>query len=73
VRAIAIVLLLSASVLLLLASSPSRRWVALAGLAAAAALAAVGARGSGRVPFLAAIGIAAIDVVLFAVGGDALT
>jgi hypothetical protein len=36
-------------------------------------LAAVGARGSGRVPFLAAIGIAAIDVVLFAVGGDALT
>jgi 4-hydroxybenzoate polyprenyltransferase len=73
VRAIAMVLLLSASVLLLLASSPSRRWVALTGLAAAAVLAAVGARGSGRVPFLAAIGIAAIDVVLFAVGGDALT
>lgn len=73
VRAIAIVLLLSASVLLLLASSQSRRWVALAGLGAAAVLAAVGARGSGRLPFLAAIGIAAIDVVLFAVGGDALT
>ena len=71
VRTIALVLLLSASVLLLLASS--RRWVALAGLGAAALLAVVGARGSGRLPFLAAIGIAAIDVVLFAVGGDALT
>jgi 4-hydroxybenzoate polyprenyltransferase len=71
VRAIALVLLLSASVLLLLASS--RRWVALAGLGAAALLAVVGARGSGRLPFLAAIGIAAIDVVLFAVGGEALT
>jgi 4-hydroxybenzoate polyprenyltransferase len=71
VRAIALVLLLSASVLLLLASS--RRWVALAGLGAAALLAVVGARGSGRLPFLAAIGIAAIDVVLFVVGGEALT
>jgi 4-hydroxybenzoate polyprenyltransferase len=71
VRAIALVLLLSASVLLLLASS--RRWVALAGLVAAAVLAVIAARGTGRVPFLAAIGIAAVDVVLFAVGGDALT
>ena len=70
VRAIALVLLLSASVLLLLASSPSRRWVALAGLAIAALLAVVGAAGSGRLPFLAAIGIAAVDVVLFAVGVD---
>ena len=73
VRAIAIVLLLSASVLLLLASSPSRRWVALAGLVIAALLAVIGARGSGRRPFYAAIGIAAVDVVLFAAGGDALT
>lgn len=73
VRAIAIVLLLSASVLLLLASSPSRRWVALAGLVIAALLAVIGARGSGRLPFYAAIGIAAVDVVLFAAGGDALT
>ena len=31
----------------------------------------IGARGSGRVPFFAAIGIAAVDVVLFAAGGDA--
>jgi hypothetical protein len=35
-------------------------------------LATVGARGSGRLPFLAAIGIAAIDVVVLAVGGIAL-
>jgi 4-hydroxybenzoate polyprenyltransferase len=73
VRVIALVLLLSASVLLLLASSQSRRWVAFVGLAAAALLAVIGARGSGRLPFLAAIGIAAVDVVLFAAGGDALT
>jgi 4-hydroxybenzoate polyprenyltransferase len=73
VRVIALVLLLAASVLLLLASSRSRRWVALAGLVAAALLAIVGARGSGRLPFLAAIGIAAVDVALFATGGDALT
>jgi hypothetical protein len=67
VRAIALVLLLSASVLLLLASS--RRWVALAGLGAAVLLAVIGARGTGRVPFLAAIGIGAVDVVLLAVVG----
>jgi len=35
--------------------------------------AAIGARGTGRVPSWAAIGIAAVDVVLFAVGVDALT
>jgi 4-hydroxybenzoate polyprenyltransferase len=67
VRAIALVLLLSASVLLLLASS--RQWVALAGLGAAVLLAVIGARGTGRVPFLTAIGIAAVDVVVLAVGG----
>lgn len=67
VRAIALVLLLSASVLLLLVSS--RRWVALAGLGAAILLAVICARGTGRVPFVAAIGIGAVDVVLLAVGG----
>ena len=68
VRAIALVLLLSASVLLLLASS--RRWVALAGLGAAVPLAVIAARGTGRVPLWAAIGIGAVDaVVLIAVGG----
>lgn len=73
VRAIALTLLLAASVLLLVAASGSRRWVAVAGLAAAAVLGVAGARGAGRVPFLAAIGIAAIDVVVFAAGGEALT
>ncbi|HEY7263847.1 MAG TPA: UbiA family prenyltransferase [Trebonia sp.] len=73
VRATALVLLLAASVLLVVAASGSRRWVAFTGLAAAAVLGVAGARGSGRVPFLAAIGIAAIDVVVFAAGGEALT
>ena len=73
VRAVAIVLLLAASVMLLLASSPSRRWLALGGLAIAGLLAVIGARGSGRLPFYAAIGIAAVDVVMFAAGVDALT
>jgi 4-hydroxybenzoate polyprenyltransferase len=69
VRAIALVLLLSASVLLLLAAS--RQWVALVGLGAAVVLAAIGALGKGRVPFVAAFGIAAVDVVVLAVGGYA--
>ena len=73
VRAVAIALLLAASASLLVASSPSRRWIAVAGLAVACVLAVVSARGSGRLPFLAAIGIAAVDVVLFALGVDALT
>jgi hypothetical protein len=56
-------------VLLLLASS--RQWVALAGLGVAVLLAIVGAVGAGRVPFAAAFGIAAVDVVVLAVGGYA--
>jgi 4-hydroxybenzoate polyprenyltransferase len=70
VRAVALVLLLTASVLLLLGAT--RRWVAIPGLAAALLLAVAAARGTGRVPFLAAIGIAAVDIMLFAVGGEAL-
>lgn len=73
VRAVALTLLLLASVVLLLAASPSRRWIALIALAAAVLLAVVGARGSGRLPFLAAIGIAAVDVALFAAGAATLT
>jgi 4-hydroxybenzoate polyprenyltransferase len=72
VRLTALVLLLLASGLLVLASGGPHHWLALAGLAAAILCAVIGARGSGRLPFLAAIGIAAIDVVLFAVGGVAL-
>jgi 4-hydroxybenzoate polyprenyltransferase len=70
VRAAALVLLLAASVLLLIGAT--RRWVAIPGLVAALLLAVASARGTGKVPFLAAIGIAAVDVVLFALGGEAL-
>jgi 4-hydroxybenzoate polyprenyltransferase len=71
VRAVALVLLLTASVLLLLGAT--RRWVAIPGLIAASLLALAAARGSGRVPFLAAIGIAAVDIILFTAGGEALS
>jgi 4-hydroxybenzoate polyprenyltransferase len=71
VRAVALVLLLVASVLLLLGAT--RRWVAIPALIAALLLAVASARGTGRVPFLAAIGIAAVDIVLFVAGGEALT
>jgi hypothetical protein len=67
VRAFALLLLLAASVLLLVATS--RPAVALVGLGAAAVLAVLAVRGTGRVPFAAAFGIAAVDVVVLAVGG----
>lgn len=73
VRAAALILLLAASVLLVVAASDTRRWVAVAGLVAAIVLGGVGARGRGRVPFYASLGIAAIDVLLFAAGGETLT
>jgi 4-hydroxybenzoate polyprenyltransferase len=73
VRAVAIGLLLAASAALVVAARPSRRWFAAAGLAAAFALALVTARGEGRAPFWAAIGIAGLDAVLFAGGVEALT
>jgi 4-hydroxybenzoate polyprenyltransferase len=73
VRAVAITLLLLGSIALLVAARPARRWVAVIGLAVSCVLAVVSARGKGRVPFRAAIGIALVDVVLFAVGVDALT
>ena len=60
VRAVALVLLLTASALLLLAAT--RRWVVVPGLIAVLLLAVASARGNGRVPFLAAIGIAAVDI-----------
>jgi 4-hydroxybenzoate polyprenyltransferase len=70
VRALAVTALLAASVLLLVGAS--HRWVAVPGLVAAVLLAVAAARGSGRVPFLAAIGIAAVDVILFIAGGEKL-
>jgi 4-hydroxybenzoate polyprenyltransferase len=70
VRGVVLVLLPSPSVLLLLASS--RPWVALAGLGAAVPLAVIAARGTGRVPLWALIGIGAVDAVVFAVGGCSL-
>jgi 4-hydroxybenzoate polyprenyltransferase len=72
-RYAALVLLLAASVLLLIAATPGRRWAAIVGLCCSAVLAVVGARGRGQVPFLAAIGIAGVNVVLFAAGVEALT
>jgi 4-hydroxybenzoate polyprenyltransferase len=73
VRAIALLLLLSASVLLVVAARPPGRWVALTGLAAAVLLAVIGARSTGRAPFLTAIGIAAVDVAVLAAGAETLT
>jgi 4-hydroxybenzoate polyprenyltransferase len=69
VRIVALVLLLSASVLLVAASG--FHWVAVAGLGVALLLAVAGAVGKGRVPFVAAFGIAAVDVVLLVVVGYA--
>jgi hypothetical protein len=70
VRAAALALLLAASVLLLLGAT--RLWVAVPGLIAALLLAGLSARGTGRVPFYAAIGIAVVDIVLFVASGEAL-
>ena len=72
VRAVALVLLLTGSVLMVVAARPERRWLAIAGLVVCAVVAALGARGTGKVPFVAAMAIAAIDAVLFAAGVDAL-
>lgn len=67
VRGAALALLLSASVLLLVASG--FHWIAVAGMAVACVFAVVGAVGAGKVPFAAAFGIAAVEVVLLVVLG----
>ncbi|MGH3212538.1 MAG: UbiA family prenyltransferase [Trebonia sp.] len=72
-RAAALVLLLSASALLVIEASPARRWVAVAGLCLSCVLAVAGAVGSGRTPFRAALAIAGADVAVFVLGADALT
>jgi 4-hydroxybenzoate polyprenyltransferase len=72
-RAAALVLLLSASALLVVEASPARRWVAVAGLCVSCVLAVAGAVGTGRTPFRAALAIAGADVTVFVFGADALT
>jgi len=72
-RAAALVLLLSASVLLVVEASPARRWVAVVGLCCSCVLAVAGAVGTGRTPFRAALAIAGADVAVFVLGADALT
>jgi 4-hydroxybenzoate polyprenyltransferase len=71
-RGVALTLLLGASVLLLVAASPGRRWVAIVGLGAACLLALAAAVGGGKVPFIAAIAIAGVDVLTLAAGSEAL-
>jgi 4-hydroxybenzoate polyprenyltransferase len=72
-RGAALVLLLSASALLVAEASPARRWIAVAGLCCSCVLAVVGALGKGRTPFRAALAIAGTDVAMFALGADTLT
>jgi 4-hydroxybenzoate polyprenyltransferase len=72
-RAAALVLLLSASALLVVEASPARRWVAVAGLCVSCVLAVAGAVGTGRTPFRAALAIAGADVAVFVFGAGALT
>jgi 4-hydroxybenzoate polyprenyltransferase len=72
-RAAALVLLLSASALLVVEASPERRWIAVVGLCCSCVLAVTGAVGKGRTPFRAALAIAGADVAVFVFGADALT
>jgi hypothetical protein len=67
VKFAALALLLGASAVIVFASGRGLGWFPLAGLAAVLALTVVGVRGAGRVPFFAALGIAVVDAVLFAV------
>ena len=72
-RATALLLLLSASALLVVEASPARRWIAVVGLCVSCVLAVAGAVGTGRTPFRAALAIAGADVAVFVFGADALT
>jgi 4-hydroxybenzoate polyprenyltransferase len=72
VRMIALVLLVGASALIASAPGVAPRWPALVGLAAAVGLALVAVRTSGRTPFLCALGIAGLDVLMFLLGGAPL-
>lgn len=72
VRLIALALLVTASALIVLAPGGPYPWPALAGLAAASVLAVVGAGTTGRLPFLCAVCIAILDVLLFTLAGSGL-
>jgi 4-hydroxybenzoate polyprenyltransferase len=72
-RATALLLLLSASALLVVEASAARRWIAVVGLCVSCVLAVAGAVGTGRTPFRAALAIAGADVAVFVFGADALT
>jgi 4-hydroxybenzoate polyprenyltransferase len=72
VRLTALVLLLGASALIALAPGVATRWPVLVGLGAAVALALVAVRATGRTPFLCALAIAGIDVLMFLLGGASL-
>jgi 4-hydroxybenzoate polyprenyltransferase len=73
VRGGALVLLLSASALLVIAARPGRQLVPVTGLCCAAGLGLAGAFGDGRLPFRAAMGIALVDVLVLVAGGVALS
>jgi 4-hydroxybenzoate polyprenyltransferase len=66
VRWTALTLLLTASCVIVIVPGGPRNWLAVVGLSAAVLLVLVGARASGRLPFVAALGVAAIDVALYA-------
>jgi 4-hydroxybenzoate polyprenyltransferase len=72
VRAVAVALLVGASALIALAPGSSP-WFGWTGLAAAALLGAGALRARGRTPFRFALAIAGIDVIMFTLGGGALT
>lgn len=72
VRTAAVAVLLAATVLIAFAPGMPRRWPIFAGLAAAGLLGVVAARTRGRTPFRSALGIAAIDVLMFTLGGGDL-
>ena len=72
VRLTALVLLLGASALIAFAPGVATRWPGLVGLGAAVVLALVAVRATGRTPFLCALGIAGIDVLMFLLGDASL-
>lgn len=72
VRLTALVLLVGASAFIAFAPGVSTRWPVLTGLGASVALAVIAVRASGRTPFLCALGIAGIDVLMLLLGGAPL-